>query len=453
MNGLSRPRKSDVFTKRPRERKGQLENGEPAFLNAFGLTGCYHGLTFTQRFRFEVGGAMSEVSELLVEDIMVRSPVSVASTITVADAARLMSEKNIGGVVVVDDLRVVGMFTERDLLHVAAAARREWTESPVSEFMTPDPVSVEPNVLWADATAIMDQRRIRHLPVVAAGRLVGMLSVRDLLHHRAQFLEALVADRTAELAARNAVLTERDQQLTRNLKVASKIQKRLLPSRVPEFEPFRFAVAFYGHDQVTGDYHDFIPIGPDRLGVLIADASGHGVPAAFVSVMAKMCCSAYCQGLESPAAMLRTMNDHLGDLIEAEHFITMFAVTLDRRTLELTYARAGHPLPLLYRAVSGDVSPLDAAGMMIGVMPDPGFADQRVHLQRGDKLLLFTDGVIECRNPQDELFRNERLESFLRREGHRPCQQLLQALENELSQFRNDCPFDDDVTVIVLEVG
>jgi len=279
-----------------------------------------------------------------------------------------------------------------------------------------------------------------------------MISVRDLLHHRTDYLEALVRERTAELAERNIALTDRDLQMTRNLKVAAKIQKRLLPEILPDFEPIRFAVAFHGHDQVTGDYHDFLTIDPDRLGVLIADASGHGVPAAFVSVMAKMVCNAYCHSLDSPAAMLRAMNEHLGDMIEAEHFITMFAAIVNRRTMELTYARAGHPLPLWYSSTTGQVATLDAAGVMIGVLPDPGFVDQRVQLHRGDKVLFFTDGVAECRSMADELFGAERLQTLLCREGHKPCQEVLGALEGELNRFRGDHPFDDDVTIVVLEV-
>lgn len=394
---------------------------------------------------------MPETSELLVRDIMVRDPVAVVPTMSVAVAAHLMSDRNIGAVVVATDGRVEGMFTERDLLRRASESRDEWARTPVSRFMTSNPVSVAPDVLWAEAMAIMDQRHIRHLPIVEAGKLVGMLSVRDLVHHRAEYLEALVRDRTTELAARNEALTERDRQLTSNLKVAAKIQKRLLPHRLPDFEPFRFSVAFHGHDQVTGDYHDFVPLGPDRLGVLIADASGHGVPAAFVSVMAKMCCTAYCQALESPAAMLRTMNEHLGDLIEGEHFITMFAAVVDRRNLEMTYARAGHPLPLLFHAVTGEVSSLDAAGMMIGLVPEPSFEDRHIHLQRGDKVLFYTDGVSECRNASEELFGTESLQSFLRRDGHRPCHELLHSLEETLNRFRGERPFDDDVTIIVLE--
>ncbi len=396
---------------------------------------------------------MPETSELLVRDIMVRDPVAVAPTTSVADTARLMSDRNIGAVVVTTDGRVEGMFTERDLLRRAVKSRDEWGRTPIARFMTSNPVSVAPDAPWAEATTIMDQRGIRHLPVVEAGKLIGMLSVRDLLRHRAEFLEAIVHDRTAELAARNAALIERDRQLTQNLKVAAKIQKRLLPESLPDFEPFRFAVAFHGHDQVTGDYHDFIPLGPDRLGILIADASGHGVPAAFVSVMAKMCCTAYCQGLESPAAILQKMNEHLGDLIESEHFVTMFAAVVDRRNLELTYARAGHPLPLLFRAVTGEVISLDAAGMMIGLVPDPDFEDHHLHLQRGDKVLFFTDGVPECRNASEELFGTESLQSFLRREGYRPCRDLLNQLEDTLNRFRGDRPFDDDVTIIVLEAA
>ena len=169
--------------------------------------------------------------------------------------------------------------------------------------------------------------------------------------------------------------------------------------------------------------------------------------------MAKMVCSAYCQGLDSPAAMLRTMNEHIGDMIEAEHFITMFAAIVDRRTSQLSYARAGHPLPLWYRAASGEVVALDAAGVMIGIMPDPDYADLYVQLQHGDKVLFYTDGVSECRNAGDKLFGTDSLLAFLRREGHRPCPDLLAALEAALNSFRGEHPFDDDVTIIVLETN
>jgi sigma-B regulation protein RsbU (phosphoserine phosphatase) len=395
---------------------------------------------------------MAEATELLVRDIMVRTPIAVGPETTVADVASLMGRHNIGAVVVASNSAVQGMFSERDLLRRAADSRHDWSHTPISRFMTANPITVPPDVPWADAMAIMDAKRIRHLPVVDGGRLVGMISVRDLLHHRAEYLEALVHDRTAALAAKNTALTEREQQMTRNLKVAAKIQKRLLPRELPRFEPFQFSVAFRGHDQVTGDYHDFVPIGPDHLAVLIADASGHGVPAAFISVMAKMCCNAYCQGLDSPSAMLRAMNDHLGDLIDYEHFITMFIAVLDRRSLTLTYARAGHPLPLLFRAATSQVMALDAPGAMIGVMPDPDFEDQRLALEPGDKLLLFTDGVPECRNPADEVLGMVPLQSFLEREGHRPCSDLLDVLESELARFRSGRPFEDDVTIIVVEV-
>ena len=103
-----------------------------------------------------------------------------------------------------------------------------------------------------------------------------------------------------------------------------------------------------------------------RLGILVADASGHGVPAAFVSVMAKTAFHAYAQGIESPAAVLRTMNHRLANLMEADHFITMFYGVVERQTLRLVYALAGHPRPLRYRRANGSVDVLDADGPAIG---------------------------------------------------------------------------------------
>jgi sigma-B regulation protein RsbU (phosphoserine phosphatase) len=389
----------------------------------------------------------------VVRDIMMPAPITVRATTPVAEAAQLMAERNIGAVVVTKDGRVAGIFTERDLLRRVVGTRDEWAHRPVEQFMTAAPSTIDSAASWDQAMQIMDERGVRHLPVLEAGKLVGMLSVRDLLRHRARYLESLVQDRTVELVTRNEALTEREREMTRHLEVAGRIQQRLLPDCVPDLEPIRFACSFHPLQQVTGDYYDFMRLGPDRLAVLIADVSGHGVPAAFVSVLAKTCFAAYCQGLESPAAMLGAMNRRLHDLIEAEKFVTMFIAVVDRRTLEFTYARAGHPMPLWFRAATGEVTALDAGGVMIGLAPQSEFVEQQVQLQPGDKVLLYTDGVAECRSPSGALFGLDALEAFLRRNARRPRRELLAALEDELERFRDDGPFQDDVTMIVVEVA
>jgi sigma-B regulation protein RsbU (phosphoserine phosphatase) len=283
------------------------------------------------------------------------------------------------------------------------------------------------------------------------GRPVGMLSLRGLLEHRGRYLEALVRQRTLELERKNAALQERERLMQFHLTVAGRLQRQLLPPGPPEIPSFTFALAYHPLDLVSGDYYDFAVLPSGRLGILLADAAGHGVPAAFVSVMAKTAFHAYSQGIESPASLLRTMNEHLVDLMADEHFITMFYGVLDRQSRRLVYALGGHPRPLWYRRSDGKVHDLDAVGVVLGLMPGADFEERSVQLDRGDVVLIYSDGVTECRNSREEEFGFQRLEALLTTPAG-GAQGVVTRLNAELAQFRGGRPFQDDVTCIALSV-
>src|SRR5262249_25493674 len=159
---------------------------------------------------------------------------------------------------------------------------------------------------------------------------------------------------------------------------------------------------------------------------------------------------AYAQGIESPASVLRTMNQRLSNLMEAEHFITMYYGVLDRESMCMVYALAGHPRPL-HRRRSGIVEMLDAEGPLIGLTPDAAFEERSVQLARGDVILIFTDGVTECRNERHEQFGQRRLEAFLASHAG-AADEAVARLDAELASFRGTQPFHDDVTCIALSV-
>jgi sigma-B regulation protein RsbU (phosphoserine phosphatase) len=365
------------------------------------------------------------------------------------EAAALMNRRNIGAAVVCRAGEVVGILTERDLLRAAAAGTHP-DDVLVGALMTAEPVIVGADASWAAAADLMVQKGVRHLPVVENGRLVGMLSVRDLMEHRSRHLEWLVRQRTDELEKKNAALQERERLMQFHLDVAGRIQRQLLPAAPPELPSLSFALAYHPLDRVSGDYYDFAMLPSGRLGILVADASGHGVPAAFVSVMAKTAFHAYAHGIESPAAVLRTMNHRLANLVEADHFITMFYGVVDRQTLQLAYALAGHPRPLWYRRASAAVEVLDGEGPPVGLFPGADFEERSVQLAPGDLVLLYTDGVTECRNEQQEQFGQRRLEEFLTATG--AGADVVGLLDAELARFRGGRPFQDDVTCIGLTV-
>jgi two-component system, response regulator PdtaR len=227
-----------------------------------------------------------------------------------------------------------------------------------------------------------------------------------------------------------ADLLQRDQVARTHLDHAARIQRQLLPAGPPEVPSFSFALMYHPLDQVSGDYYDF----------------------AFVSVMANTAFHAYALGIESPAAVLCTLNSRLANLMEANQFITMFYGVVERSTRRLVYALAGHPRPLWYRRATGNVEALDAAGPMIGIGPEAVFEERWVALDPGDLVLIYTDGVTECRNEQQEQFGQRRLESFLAAHGDSGAGVVVPRLDRELARFRGLEPFHDDVTCIALSV-
>jgi serine phosphatase RsbU (regulator of sigma subunit) len=382
---------------------------------------------------------------------MTAAPVAVPSVTPLCDVVALMRRRNIGAVIIADAGAPVGIFTERDLLHRVDPDSDASTRVAVQQVMTPDPWTVPADTRWEAALDVMQERGIRHAPVLEGGILVGMLSVRDVLRHRTALLESVVQQRTAELLQQKLVIEERDRERTHSLKIAARIQRQILPREAPAFDPISIAFAFHPHDEVAGDYFDFQVADPNTLIVIIGDASGHGVPAAFISVIAKTCVYTRLSSTKSPAVLLSAMNDLLHGWVEPEHFISMFVAAIDRRTLRMTYARAGHPLPLLLDA-DGSCRELDAGGIMIGVLPEPEYGEQSVQLCPGDRVLFYTDGLPECPGPGGQLFGSKGLREFLLANRQMPCQQLIDQLVESVRSFSHRGHFLDDVTAIVLEV-
>lgn len=392
---------------------------------------------------------MDQMPSGAVRDIMSPDPARVAADTPVQDAAALMARHNIGAVLVCQHEKLVGILTERDLLR-AMAGSRSLDQATAADLMTPAPVTVPPSDSWLTAVELMRRHRVRHLPVVVQHQPVGMISMRDLLEERGNHLERLVQERTRELAAQHAVLQERERLMQLHLNIAARLQRQLLPVHPPELPALSLSLAYHPLDQVSGDYYDFAALPSGHLGILLADATGHGVSAAFVSVMAKTAFHAYAQGIESPAAVLQMMNQRLADLMGEDHFLTMFYGVVERTSLRLTYALAGHPRPLLYVAATRRVERLEAEGPVIGLLPNVQFEERSVQLAPGDVILIYTDGVTECRNPDQDAYGPDRLAAFLATSAAAP--DPVMALDKELALFRGTEPFHDDVTCIGLSV-
>jgi serine phosphatase RsbU (regulator of sigma subunit)/CBS domain-containing protein len=391
--------------------------------------------------------------ELTVRQVMEAHPAKVGPDCPVQDVLAIMTAKRIGSVLVVTNGdRLAGIFTERDLLKRVTTAAPGWREFPVSAWMTTDPYTICPDANWDEAVGLMSRLRVRHLPVIEDGRVIGIISSRMLMAYREEYLNRVIEERTRELRHANDQLLARDAEVMHNLRAAGRLQTRLfLPSAPPEWPETRWAIQFLPLDHLGGDYYDFAQPDANHLGVLIADASGHSISAAMVAIMARF---AFAEGSRSaiePGEVLDVMNRRLEELTD-EQFVTAFYAVYDRRTRKLRYANAGHPYPLLFEAKSQTVRPLAASGFLLGVMPGEVYISREVSLAPGDRVCFYTDGLVEARNEIGEMFGEARLTECLVRSGRGSAQEILDHILNTRKSFSGSARLTDDLTLVILEI-
>ena len=380
-------------------------------------------------------------------------PVVVQPACPLREVMGLMNRLRIGAVIVVDGAQELrGIFTERDLLRRVADADPGWRDRPVSDWMTPDPYSTAPDVNWENAVALMAKLRVRHLPVIEGRRVIGVISTRQVMSQRTDYLNRLVEDRTRELKEAMDEVMARDSELRYNLRAAGRLQNRLLlPSAPPEWPELRWGIHYAPLDHLGGDYYDIARPHPDHLGFLIADASGHSIAAAMVAIMSRTAFAEVSDTTTSPGAVLAAMNARLQGLAD-ERFVTAFYGVLNRRTRVLTYANAGHPYPLRFVARTGAVEPIVAQGFMLGIMPEEQYREKTVQLEPGDRLCFYTDGLVEARDERGEGYGTDRLTWALGAHGTAAAGPLTELLLTDQRAFRGTQALSDDVTLVVGEL-
>ena len=255
---------------------------------------------------------------------------------------------------------------------------------------------------------------------------------------------------------------EEKQKIEQELQVAREIQKHLLPESVPQIERVDIAAMNVPSTQVGGDYYDFIPIDEKRWGIMIADVSGKGVPAgilmgttrsAFRTQLALF--PAHMTDMEveySVPLTISKMNSFLYKDTEPHKFVTIFYGILDVEKKSFTYTNAGHNPQLLYRYQDKIEELLTTGGMMVGAIEDAPFEKDTVTLNSGDVLVLYTDGVTDAINKEEEFFGEERFFQLVKEDCSLSAQELMDKIYSEITNFSKDAPQFDDITLIVLKI-
>lgn len=267
-------------------------------------------------------------------------------------------------------------------------------------------------------------------------------------------LEQLVEERTRELHSANEKLTERNIQMENDLKMAQRIQNSIIPHEkdFPNREELFFGSQYRSMESIGGDLYDVIQIGRNGYGFLMADVSGHGVPAALVTAMAKVAFISHSGWNKTTADVCSSVNKEIFNLIgDLDYYLTAYYGMINLENGKFLYTNASHHPALLYRARNSEIQKLDTKGFMIGVIDHVEYEYNEIQLEAGDRILLFTDGIIEARNPEGEFYEYERLYNFIRESSHLPPNDFVNNLLAHIEHFCEGRKFDDDIAILYFE--
>ncbi|HEY8748068.1 MAG TPA: PP2C family protein-serine/threonine phosphatase [Tepidisphaeraceae bacterium] len=290
---------------------------------------------------------------------------------------------------------------------------------------------------------------------VAAAAKAGASAVADQIESMQDELESLRFELNV-LRRRDETLNFYMHRLDEELRLAARLQQDFLPRMLPQLGPVHFHTLFRPAGYVSGDLYDVMRLDERRIGFYIADAVGHGMPAALLTMFIKHALvtkeiSGNDYRLLKPSETLAKLNSALIDQnLSQAAFATALYGIVDVDSLEVTIARAGHPNPLLLRD-DGLVEPLHCDGPLLGIFPDELFADATITLSPGDRLVLYTDGI-EVAFCNDHALDTQQWREELRKRSGMPSDQLLREFADRIDNESGSLEPKDDLTVVVLDV-
>jgi len=258
----------------------------------------------------------------------------------------------------------------------------------------------------------------------------------------------LVLRETRETLAKQLLAIQKE------LETARLIQQSILPETLPQIDGLDIAARYVPMAAVAGDFYDFIVVDNKRVGILVADVSGHGMPAALIASMLKIALAAQSTHADDPARVLHGLNQALCGKFQ-HHYVTAAYVFVDMKERILKYAGAGHPPLLMWSGGSPGVRDVTENGLFLGKFDFATYSSVEITLSAGDRGLLYTDGISEANNPDGVEFGSERFRQFLADEKNESANQLLDGLLKELacwSAREQGEDLDDDITMVAIHV-
>jgi serine phosphatase RsbU (regulator of sigma subunit)/ketosteroid isomerase-like protein len=375
-------------------------------------------------------------------------------------ARRFMEARVKGDLEAMDEMLAPDFVSRTSLLSVQEPDREgvKWVTAQFSAATSNSSVHFEDQVAAADKVVTRSVVHATH----DRGELMGVAPSGRELAFMPVFIHRIEGGKIAEEWAASMGLSEllRTQRLEQEiserasieqeLRVARHIQQASLPKEVPALEGWEISPLYRPAREVGGDFYDFHPLSEDRLGLVVGDATGKGVPAALVMSTTCGMLQLAAQGSDSssPGEVLKRVNEALTVRIPPNMFVTCFYAILDPKSASLRYANAGHDLPYLHH--SGDCEELRARGMPLGLMPGMSYEEKEIELDVGEGVFFYSDGLVEAHDPKGEMFGFPRLQALIAQHGEE--RSLEEALLEELYSFVGEgWEQEDDITLLTLE--
>lgn len=241
------------------------------------------------------------------------------------------------------------------------------------------------------------------------------------------------------------------KRLEAQLEIAREVQLTLLPARHPQLEGFDISAYNFSTEEVSGDYYDFVRIYEDQLGVVIADVSGKGVPAALLMAFLRASLRAAIHTGYAPNISMSKVNYLLWESIENNQFVTAFYGVLDATNRTLAYTNAGHNPPLLMDK-DGNGRFIERGGLPLGMFADARYYEYYLQIESGQTLVLYTDGVTEAASGSGEEYGRERLEGAVRAGRHESARDLITSIYADVLAWTEGRGANDDITFVVVKV-
>ncbi len=282
----------------------------------------------------------------------------------------------------------------------------------------------------------------------------GLMEMAWEIEEHRQNLEKKVEQRTIELQSVLSDLKLRDDQIQKQLDMASVIQRSILPGEIDDWNELKFSVRYIAMEKIGGDFYDVHQLKDDRLGIMIADVSGHGIPAALVTTMAKISFGNAGSKYESPRRIFQEVNQNILDHVKTQDYMTCFMVSVDDE-YRVIYSNASHQKAIHLKTAEGSVEYLDTNGLFIGAIEEArdSYEEKTTNLNYSDRLILYTDGIPEALNEERKEFSIERLEKVILDNRDLPLEEFSDAIINSVQRFVKNAQIEDDITLLVIELA